>query len=154
MAGIGSHLRVSHIDISVSLGNRWTNLSAWKFSSTFHSKSSRPTAPTPRSNTAIFSAKIFLLKRQTLSRSPPPYLTLTLKFHENSSNNPRKSPLCFSNKNGSLNSSWPLNCIRNHLNAQRCIRPPKNLIFQEVNRCYEYRVNHCQLTRHLHYMEA
>ena len=67
---------------------------------------------------------------------------------------PENHLFVFSNKNGSLNSSWPLHCIRSHLNAQRCIRPPKNLIFQEVTRCHEYRVNHCQLTRHLHYMEA
>ena len=67
---------------------------------------------------------------------------------------PENHLFVFSNKNGSLNSSWPLHCIRSHLNAQRCIRPPKNLIFQEVTRCHEFRVNHCQLTRHLHYMEA
>ena len=67
---------------------------------------------------------------------------------------PENHLFVFSNKNDSLNSSWPLHCIRSHLNAQRCIRPPKNLIFQEVTRCHEYRANHCQLTRHLHYMEA
>ena len=103
---------------------------------------------TPTSKSCKSSNKKKWRKQSTLKN------VFTLKFHENSSNHPRKSLLCFSNKNGSSNSSCPLHCIRSHLNAQRCIRPPKNLIFQEVTRCHEYRVNHCQLTRHLHYMEA
>ena len=76
------------------------------------------------------------------------------RFHENSSNHPQKITslflieICFFGYQLAFISYKKLfECTAMHLATWK-------RDFQVVTLCHKYRVNHCQLTRHLHYMEA